>query len=128
MLLFKINNFRLKQMPNFEELPLNFAKLFVYSNIRSDDNKQSTSMPGSRGGDKGFGPPLKNHKNIGFLSNTGPDPLKNHKATKPALNVGPASARQQNVKHHFMVFRWRTDDGPLIVVFGSFTPPPPPIT
>ena len=25
--------------------------------------------------------PLKNHKNIGFLSNTGPDPLKNHKAT-----------------------------------------------
>ena len=27
-------------------------------------------------------PPLKNHKNIGFLSNTGPDPLKNHKATK----------------------------------------------
>ena len=28
-------------------------------------------------------PTLKNHKNIGFLSNTGPDPLKNHKATKP---------------------------------------------
>ena len=26
-----------------------------------------------------------NHKNIGFLSNTGPDPLKNHKATKPAF-------------------------------------------
>ena len=25
--------------------------------------------------------PLKNHKNIGFLSNTDPDPLKNHKAT-----------------------------------------------
>ena len=36
-------------------------------------------------------PPLKNHKNIGFLSNTGPDPLKNHKAacTKPVFNVGP---------------------------------------
>ena len=31
-------------------------------------------------------PPLKNHKNIGFLSNTGPDLLKNHKATKPAFN------------------------------------------
>ena len=28
-------------------------------------------------------PPLKNHKNIGILSNTGPDPLKKHKATKP---------------------------------------------
>ena len=34
-------------------------------------------------------PPLKNHKNLGFLSNTGSDLLKNHKATKPAFNVGP---------------------------------------
>ena len=42
-------------------------------------------------------PPLKNHKNIWFLSNTGPDPLKNHKATKPALNVLQSSARQRNV-------------------------------
>ena len=41
-------------------------------------------------------PPLKNHKNLGFLSNTGPDPLKNYKATKPAFNVGPPSARQRN--------------------------------
>ena len=40
-------------------------------------------------------PPLKN-KNIGLLSNTGPDPLKNHKATKPVFNAGPTSARQQN--------------------------------
>ena len=29
-----------------------------------------------RGGDRGSGLPLKKHKNIGFLSNTGPDPLK----------------------------------------------------
>ena len=29
---------------------------------------------GDRG--QGSGPPLKNHKNIGFLSNTCPDPLK----------------------------------------------------
>ena len=36
-----------------------------------------------------------NHKNIGFLSKTGPDLLKNHKVTKPAINVGP-SARQRN--------------------------------
>ena len=55
-------------------------------------------------------PPLKNHKSIGFLSNTGPGPLKNHKATKPVFNVGPTSAR------------WQTDDGPLIVVFVSFLP------
>ena len=27
-------------------------------------------------GDRGSGPPLENHKNIGFLSNTGSDPLK----------------------------------------------------
>ena len=37
-------------------------------------------MGGSRGGNRGPDP-LKNHKNIGFLSNTGPDSLKNHKAT-----------------------------------------------
>ena len=47
----------------------------------------------SRGG-QGSGPPLKNHKNIGFLINAGPDPLNNHKATKPAFNVGPSSAHQ----------------------------------
>ena len=41
-------------------------------------------------------PPPENHKNEGFLSNTGPDPLANHKATKPAFNVGPSSARQRN--------------------------------
>ena len=65
----------------------------------------------AQGPDGGMGPdppppPLKNHKNIGFLSNTGPDPLNNHKATKPEFHVQP--------------FRWRTDDSPLIVVvFGS---------
>ena len=52
---------------------------------------------GSRGEDTGSGPPpLKNHNNIGFLSNTGPDPQKNHKPTKPAFNVGPSSGRQRN--------------------------------
>ena len=52
---------------------------------------------GGGGGGWVRGPdPLKNHKNIGFLSNTGPDPLKNHKATKPAFNVGPSSASQLN--------------------------------
>ena len=53
--------------------------------------KALASMRGSR---RGHGvrtpppPPLKNHKNIGFLCNTDPDPLKYHKATKSALNVG----------------------------------------
>ena len=48
-------------------------------------------------------PPLKNHKNIGFLCKTGPDPLKNHKATKPAFNR-PPSARQRNAI--LMAFGW----------------------
>ena len=52
----------------------------------------------SRGGLAGAPdlPPLKNYKNTGFLSSTGPDPLKIHKATKPAFNVRPPSP----VKHH----------------------------
>ena len=54
-------------------------------------------MGGSRGGwgDRVSGPPKK-HKNLGFLSNTGPDPLKNHKATKPAFNIGPPAKRHLN--------------------------------
>ena len=55
-------------------------------------------MHGSRGGQVS-GPPLKNYKNIGFLSNAGPDSLKNHKATKPAFNVGPSSASQLYKRH-----------------------------
>ena len=63
-------------------------------------------------------PPPENYENVGFLSNTGPDPLNNHKATKPAFNVGPSTARQRNAIK--MAFRLRADDGPLIVVFGSY--------
>ena len=64
--------------------------------------------------------PLKNHKNIGFLSNSGPDPLKNYEATEPAFNVGPSSACQRSAI--YLAFRWRADDGPLIVLFGSTHP------
>ena len=59
-------------------------------------------------GGRGSGPPRESHKAIGFLSNTSPDPIENHKVTKPAFNVWPPSVRQGN-----------TDDGPLLVVFGS---------
>ena len=52
-------------------------------------------------GDRGSRSPLKNEKNIGFHSNTGPDPLKNHKATKVSkgakirsFDVGPSSTHQ----------------------------------
>ena len=57
--------------------------------------KQTLACADPEGGGWGLDPTLKNHKNIGFLSNTGPDPLKNHKVTKPAFNVGPSSAPQQ---------------------------------
>ena len=65
----------------------------------------------------GQGVTLKNYKNIGFLCISGPDPQKNYEATEPAFNVGPSSARQRNAI--LMAFRWRADDGPLILVFRS---------
>ena len=65
-------------------------------------------------GRPGVWTPLKNHKNKGFLCNTGPDPLRNHKPTKPA------SACQG--KAISMVFCWLADGGPFIAVFGSSIP------
>ena len=47
-------------------------------------------------GDRGSGPPLKNHKNKEVQSNTGSDPLKNLKAIKPVFNVVSTSPRQQS--------------------------------
>ena len=71
--------------------------------------------------DRGSGPsPHKNHKILGFLSNTSPDPLKNYKATKPAFNVGSSSTHQRNAIK--IAFRWRADDGPLLVVIRSSLP------
>ena len=66
-------------------------------------------MHGSREGAGGRNPLLKNHKNIGFLSNTGPDPLKNHKAAKPAFNDGPLSARQWNAINMMAHLWWCLD-------------------
>ena len=60
--------------------------------------------------------PLKNHKNIDFLSNTGLVPLKIDKTNKPSFNFGPSSACQRNT------ICWRADYGLLLVVFGSFLP------
>ena len=72
------------------------------------------------GGGAGGPDPLKNHKSLGFLSNSGPDLLKNYKATKPAFYVGPSSARKRNAS--LMAFCLWADDGPHIVVFGSSLP------
>ena len=49
----------------------------------------------SRGGDRRYAPnPLKNIKDIGFLSQTSPDKLAReyHTAAKPAFNVGLSMA------------------------------------
>ena len=49
--------------------------------------KSVCAVADPEGGAGGLHPEtLKNHKNIGFFSNTGPNPLKNQKATKPAFN------------------------------------------
>ena len=58
------------------------------------------SMCGSRGEYRGSGPPtLKNHKNIGFSSNTGPDPLEKSQLLSQLSMLGhhqPASETPSN--------------------------------
>ena len=68
-------------------------------------------MRRSRGGGAGGLNPLKNHKHIGFLSNTGSEPLKIRKLPNQHSmldNHQPASKTPSN--------------GPLLVVFGSSLP------
>ena len=59
---------------------------------------------------------MKNHKNLGFLSNTGPEPLKNHKATKPDLMLG----------HYWLASEtpWHFAGGPMMArLFWHLDPP-----
>ena len=56
-------------------------------------------------GDSGLDP-LKNHKNIGFSSNTGLDSLKITKLPSQHLIMGHHRHASETA------FRWRTDDGP----------------
>ena len=90
--------------------------VFLYNNIQPFRRLPCADREGGQGSGP---PPLKNHKNIGFSSNTGPDPLKNCSYQSSiqwwAIIGTPA-------KRHFMAFRWRADDDPLIVVLGSFLP------
>ena len=98
--------------------------LIPYQVYASREDSGETGMGWSRrGGGRGSGPPppLKNHKNIGFLCNTGPDPRTNCKATKPAFYVGPASARHRNAIS--MAFRWRAVGCPFMAVFWILYPP-----
>ena len=62
-----------------------------------------------RGG-QGVRTPLENYKNIGFLSNTGPDPLKITKLPKQHSMLGhhrPASETP---------FKWHFAGGPLMAL------------
>ena len=67
-------------------------------------------MCGSRGGGggKGHGLPLKNHKNTGFFSNTGPDPR--------ALKIVKLPSRLSILGHNRHAsetsIKWRFDGGP----------------
>ena len=71
-----------KDIPHFDSHCARLTRLSIFH------------VRGSRGRDRWSAPSWKNHKNIGFHSNTGSDSLKNHKTTKPAFNVGPSSAHQ----------------------------------
>ena len=57
------------------------------------------------GGNRGSGPPLENHKNIGIFSNTGPDPLKIVKLPSQLSILG------QN-RHASETLKWRFAGGP----------------
>ena len=56
--------------------------------------------------------PIKNHKNIGLLSNTDLDPLKNHKSCRASIQCWAIIGTPYGIS-------LATDNDPLIVVFGS---------
>ena len=69
------------------------------------------SMRGSRGGGRGSGPTLENHKTTGLLSNTGPESLEIIKLPSEYSILGhtrPASKTP---------FKWRFAAGPMAARF-----------
>ena len=66
-------------------------------------------------GGQGVQTPLKNHKNIRFICNTGQDALKIQKATKSVFNVWPFSTCERNTI--YMVFLWQVILGPRMARF-----------
>ena len=67
---------------------------------------------GSRGGQGGLDPPLKNHKYIGFFRNTGPDPLKITKLPSQDSMLG-------HHRHYLKGVSLAAGDGLILVLFGS---------
>ena len=76
---------------------MNIAKnsVYLYQLAYLDLHYLQKSCADPEGG-QGVRTPLENYKNIGLLSNSGPDPLNNHKANKPTFNLAHISARQRN--------------------------------
>ena len=76
-------------------------------------------MRGTRGGGAGVSePPLKNHKVIGYLSNTCPDPMRN-------LNKLPSL--HSMLSHHRpeseTPFKWLLAGRPMMVRFQQYLDP-----
>ena len=79
----KLQMYQLKIIIKTVRKYIKMCWLLSFYNLTSDFlSEQAFARAG------GPDPPPKNHKNIGFLSNTGPNPLENHNAAKPAFNVG----------------------------------------
>ena len=76
-----------------------YHRLHIMSHPQTPHGRQHTKLSWAdpEGGCRGSGPPLKNHKNIGFLSNTGPDPPENHKASNWAIIGTPAKCHLNGV-------------------------------
>ena len=81
------------------------TKMYLFQHVRIQRGAGSPEPPP---------PPLINHKNIGFLSNTGPDPHKKSQSYQASVQclviIGPPMKRRLI---GVVVFRWRADDGPL---------------
>ena len=67
------------------------------------------------GGDRGSGPPLKNHKNVGFFSNTGPDPIKFTNLPSQHSMLG----RHQHASE--TPFKRRFAGGPMMAAFSGLS-------
>ena len=107
---------------NYNLLPFNIIQShpkFIVSLYQVEESISVQRHAPIQRGDRGSGPPLKNHKKIGFLSNTGEDSLKNHKATLYQASIQCWAIIGTPAKRHLNGFLWWADDGLLLVVLGS---------
>ena len=74
--------------------------------VRNIDKTMCGSKVGTGGPD--LPPPLENYKNIGFLSNTGPDPLKITRLPIQYLMLGHHQHASETP------FKWRFAGGPMM--------------